>query len=255
MAFKIKDLMINITPEAVAQPLTCLEGVSCDVGRTAVRPLPCACTDDFTCGWSRHPVTQFFAQPAVATVPMTCFAGASCDVGRTGIRPVPCACTGDFTCGISRHPVTVFYAQAAAGAGGVGAVPECALATACACSYFATGCAGCTVLVSACFNRTGVCAEFSFITPTLCPTATVIGPVPVPVGGDPVAASQQLAALKVQLQQALADLEKQQEAVEANLQPQTVAQVEELQSKMRDALDELDKRKTELQQKQSQPKT
>ena len=86
----------------------------------------------------------------------------------------------------------------------------------------------------------------TFLTPWLCPTQTVIGPVGVPPGGDPALASQQLAALKVQLQQALAEIEKQQEAVSASLQPQTVGQVDELLGKMREAIDELEKRKAEL---------
>jgi signal transduction histidine kinase len=71
----------------------------------------------------------------------------------------------------------------------------------------------------------------------------------VPPGGDPAVVSQQLAALKVQLQQELAEIEKQQEAVNASLKPQTIAQVDELLGKMREAIDELEKRKAELAKK------
>jgi hypothetical protein len=87
-------------------------------------------------------------------------------------------------------------------------------------------------------------------TPTICPGATVIGPVPIPVGGDPAWASQQLAALKAQLQQAIAQIENQENVVNESLKPQTVEQVEDLQGKLRDALAELDKRKSELGKRQ-----
>jgi hypothetical protein len=52
------------------------------------------------------------------------------------------------------------------------------------------------------------------LTPGICPGATVIGPVPVPVGGDPAAVSEQLAALKSQLLEAIAEIERQEQALE-----------------------------------------
>lgn len=51
-------------------------------------------------------------------------------------------------------------------------------------------------------------------TPGICPGATVIGPVGVPVGGDPAPGSGQLAALKAQLIEAIAEIEKQEQALE-----------------------------------------
>jgi hypothetical protein len=51
-------------------------------------------------------------------------------------------------------------------------------------------------------------------TPGICPGATVIGPVPVPVGGDPAPLSVQLAALKSQLIQAIAEIERQEQVLE-----------------------------------------
>jgi hypothetical protein len=72
---------------------------------------------------------------------------------------------------------------------------------------------------------------------------------PVQAGGDPASASGQLAALKAQLQQALTEIENHEKAVNESLKPQTVAEVEELQGKLRDALVELDQRKSELEKK------
>jgi hypothetical protein len=167
--------------------------------------------------------------------------------------PCGCGCTYGYTigcgptmgCGAS----TVFMAQLAAGAaGGVGLPLPCVHISGCAGGTIV--CGGCTYIVSQCV--TGSCFTGSvgclitFYTPTICPGATVIGPVPVPPEGDPAAASEQLAALKTQLAQALAEIEKQQAAAEESLKPQTVAQVEELQSKMREALAELERRKKEL---------
>lgn len=103
-----------------------------------------------------------------------------------------------------------------------------------------------------CTNATDLCGGISnpvTVYLNVCPTPTVIGPVGVPPGGDPAALSQQLAAVKVQLQKALAEIETEQAAVDASLQPQTVAQVEELQGKMREALAELERRKAELERK------
>ena len=73
------------------------------------------------------------------------------------------------------------------------------------------------------------------------------GPDPGAGGAiDPAAATQQLGALKVQLQQALAEIETQERALELSSQPQTVAQVEEKERKLHEELAKLDKRKKEL---------
>ncbi len=80
-----------------------------------------------------------------------------------------------------------------------------------------------------------------FTTPTLCPTATVIGPVTIGPGGDPGPFGD-LATMKAQLQQALVEIDRQ----EQSAGPQTVAEVEELQGKLRDALNELEQRKSDL---------
>jgi hypothetical protein len=82
-----------------------------------------------------------------------------------------------------------------------------------------------------------------------CTEQTVIGPVGTGPIGDPGEYSQQLAALKLQLQNAVAEIEQQQAVVDESLKPQTVEQVEELQMKMRAAIDELDRRKAELNKK------
>ena len=87
------------------------------------------------------------------------------------------------------------------------------------------------------------------LTPTLCPGATVAGPVGVPPGGDPAMAAEQLAMLKMQLKQALAEIESQEKTLNESLEPKTVAEVEILQGKLKDALVWLEARKKALQKK------
>lgn len=120
---------------------------------------------------------------------------------------------------------------------GAGASAHSAYPCGCMCTY------GCTVASG------GTRTYFMVFTGTICPFGTAIGPVPVPVGGDPAPLTEQLAALKTQLTQAVAEIERQQAAVDESLKPQTVAQVEELQAKMQEALAELDRRKQELSAK------
>jgi hypothetical protein len=77
-----------------------------------------------------------------------------------------------------------------------------------------------------------------------CPARSVVevaGPVPYPGPGP-----EDLAAVKVQLQQALADIEKQERAAAESAEPQTAAEVESLQTKLHEAISELEKRKQEL---------
>jgi hypothetical protein len=56
-----------------------------------------------------------------------------------------------------------------------------------------------------------------------------------------------LALLKAQLKEALKEIEDQEKALNESLRPQTVAEVNQLESDLRDALAELDKRRSELE--------
>jgi len=85
-----------------------------------------------------------------------------------------------------------------------------------------------------------------FVSPYCCPMMTAVGPVGLPFGGDPAAVAQQLAALKSQLREAIAQIEKQEKLVSESAQPQSVAEIEQLQGKLKEALDELERRKSEL---------
>ncbi len=67
---------------------------------------------------------------------------------------------------------------------------------------------------------------------------------------SPFTSAEDLAFLKQQLNKALADLEVTERALEESMRPQTVEQVEELEQKLADALEELKKRKGELQKKE-----
>lgn len=86
--------------------------------------------------------------------------------------------------------------------------------------------------------------------PTLCQHPSLAAAVTG--ADDPVAQSASLSAIKQQLQQMMTQVEQQQQALEQNLQPQTLQQVEELQARIRAALEELDQRKAELQQKSTE---
>lgn len=105
------------------------------------------------------------------------------------------------------------------------------------CTWGYTGCfLGCTGRITfppqqvACEAGTGIVCGVTLGDP---------GPM---AGGDPAA----LGALKVQLQQALKDVE-QRELVLANaMQPQTIAEVDEAEKKLKEALEELSKRRAEL---------
>lgn len=66
---------------------------------------------------------------------------------------------------------------------------------------------------------------------------------------DPATAAKQLAMLKTQLEQSLAEIEEQERRLEEQLQPKTLEEVEALQVKLREAMHELEHRKSELKKK------
>jgi len=221
MPFKVKDLMINIGP---GEPVG---------GWLSRFPCGCGCTYGYTQGCPNtggggggHQ-TLFFARVFDCELNSNVIGG-----GQGG--------GGGHTETFAWNPDPVPWALGAGGA--APAFRPCFRNTAlCLCTYLYT---------HPCLPATVPCLPVTFPTPQwLCPTPTAIGPVGVPPGGDPAVVSQQLAALKVQLQQELAEIEKQQEAVNASLKPQTIAQVDELLGKMREAIDELEKRKAELAKK------
>jgi len=94
-----------------------------------------------------------------------------------------------------------------------------------------------------CLYRTEIfltCSGISFG----CPARTlteVAGPVAYPGPGP-----EDLATVKVQLQQALSEIEKQERAAAENAEPRTAAEVESLQTKLHEAISELERRKQEL---------
>lgn len=66
---------------------------------------------------------------------------------------------------------------------------------------------------------------------------------------DSVEAIEELNAIKAQLQAALADVDEEIKEIEDTLQPKTVEDVETLQTKLKEALEELDKVKSDLEKK------
>ena len=66
---------------------------------------------------------------------------------------------------------------------------------------------------------------------------------------DPDAAAKQLSTMKAQLKQSLAEIEEHEKRIGERSQPQTVEEIEALQSKLREALDELERRKSDLKKR------
>ena len=101
-----------------------------------------------------------------------------------------------------------------------------------------------------CPNNTMGCApDLSFtghLTPLLsllcCPFFTV----GVPLGEDPATSAQQLAELKSQLRDAIAQIEKHEKLVNKLAEPQSASEIEQLQAKLKEAHNELERRKSEL---------
>lgn len=248
MAFKIKDLMINVAPAAAAgkanPQLECIEFTACGLATFCGYISYCGvysycgiysyCGPFSACGYpTRHcaitylPQVQEQAQMQMAA----------------GVAQAPAAQAQGLMCPANSVACALNTAATA-----------CVLNTThtiCVLNTTATICHGCSIHYSC---ITGSCTYFSCRATfqTICPTATVEGPTPTIVP-DPTAAGTQLTALKAQLQEALADIEKQQKALEESLRPQTLADVEQLQEKMKEAMSELDKRKAELQKKGEKP--
>jgi len=72
------------------------------------------------------------------------------------------------------------------------------------------------------------------------------GPIDVLGAGDRLAA---LATLKQQLRDQLADVEALEKAAQERVRPQTLSEIDDLIKKVKDALEELEKRKKELEEK------
>jgi hypothetical protein len=233
MAFKIKDLMINVAPAAAAgkanPQIECIEFTICGLhtfcGYISYCGIYSYCGPFSACGYPTRYCTITYLPQVQQQEQMQMAAG---------VAQAPAVAAQGLMCPANS---TI-----------------CALnttATVCVLNTTATICHGCSIHYSC---LTGSCGFFScrLTFETVCPGATVVGPTPTIVP-DPTAAGNQLAALKAQLQEALADIEKQQKALEESLRPQTVADVEQLQEKMKEAMSELDKRKAELQKKPDKP--
>jgi hypothetical protein len=112
----------------------------------------------------------------------------------------------------------------------------------------AAGCTHCSNGCTVCSNDCTACSGCSHPT---CQHPTCGQTIFLPHGGgDP----QTLAALKAQLQQALSEVERQEKDAQERMRPQTVAEVDELQKKLQSGLDELKKRRAELEQKEKSKK-
>lgn len=194
MAFRVKDLMINVLPgEGEGQG-----------GFLSRFPCHCGCTWGYTqgCGPTTGGTPQTFMMMTCPTATLGCTDGVS--------HPIPTRCAVSHGC----PPVTMW----------------------CMPGVSPTGHPPTTV--------------FFGLSPFCCmPWSTIAGPVAVQPGGDPAALVEQLAAMKAQLREAIAQIENQEKVVSELAQPQSIAEIEELQSKLKEALDELEHRKSELKKK------
>lgn len=194
MAFRIKDLMINILPgEGEGQG-----------GFLSRFPCHCGCTYGYTQGCGPT-IGGGGTQTLMMMCPQTtmgCTHWASpprCQPVTIGCPPATMECTPWVS--VTGHPTPTLFI--------IGFSPLCCM-----------------------------------------PWSTVAGPVGVPPGGDPAAMVEQLAAMKAQLREAIAQIENQEKVVDELAQPQSIAEIEELQAKLKDALNELEHRKSELKKKQ-----
>jgi hypothetical protein len=210
MAFKIRDLMINIAPGDPG------EGDDPCIGRNSLKSPKCP-PDDPCIGRNslKSPVCD----------PDPC-------IGRNSLKsPV---CDPDDRC-IGRNSLKSPYCQA-------GPPPNAG------CPEQRTDivvCVGRRSDVALCVGqgtRLGGCPG----TKTDLDCCTRRSPV---AAGDPVEALEDLNLLKAQLQAELAAIDEDIKEIEESLQPKTVEEVEDLQSKLKVALEELDKIKSNLENK------
>jgi tRNA(Ile)-lysidine synthase TilS/MesJ len=73
-----------------------------------------------------------------------------------------------------------------------------------------------------------------------------MGPAGGGMPGDPSASRNEFDAIRQRLRQVLKEVEEQEHQPLGPQAPQTLAEVDKLQEKLREALSELDRRKTEL---------
>ena len=136
--------------------------------------------------------------------------------------------------------------------------PQCGAATVPACGNDTQGCVGASWTAHTTFwmlcrgmSGTGTTTPQDLApcgASILCVGGSGTAPGAVnPYADDPAAAAQHLAALKAHLKQAIGEVERQEAIANEQARPQTVPEIEELETKMREALDELGKRKNELQ--------
>lgn len=254
-SFKFKDLMVNVAP--AGEQALCGFGRTCNYGTYCGFITPCGFTCDVgrTCGITLVTRTQVEEQARVGQVQAAfCGFGYTCNYGTyCGFSIGPCGYTCDFG---NTHPTRPFAVEEQARAAPAAQAGVAQNAVVCAvtqnpcghvtCGFITCGfhtCLGCTLLfTNICHNGpTVVTCRFATCGVTFDPTPTI--------QVDPEGVSNQLAAVKAQLQQELAAIETQEKAVAEALKPQTAADVEELQGKLRDAITELDKQKQELQKK------
>src|SRR5205807_10658985 len=108
-------------------------------------------------------------------------------------------------------------------------------------------CVGCTHCSNGCTVCSNDCTICSGCTHPTCnhPTCGLTLQTPQSAASTP----ETLAALKAQLQQAIADIEQQEQSMAESMQPQTIAEVNDLEAKLQGSLEELKKRRAELEQK------
>ena len=238
MAFKIKDLMINVLPTGPAA--VCGPGGTC----TAITP---------ECG---HPTVV--CNPAVNPATGVCGAAVTHCVGCTLVHctvvHTACGvCTNVLTCHCTalctaNCTASICQACSAVASGCAACSLQCTCtATPCACTVHTCGCTaihtacGCTI-------HTGCIAGCTVVSGG-CTAAVASIPTPPGVGPTPEATFTALSALKDQLKAQLAEVDKQHQAASDSLLPQTVEEVDSLTQKLQGAIDELKNRRAELAKK------
>jgi hypothetical protein len=217
-SFKIKDLMIHVQPECVAN--SARPPLACKVGVTLICPAAisvchgaCSRTVSVICNaCSIHP-------SCVGCSVVAC-SGRACSVHACSAR----VCTVD-VCSVRVCSANVCTDVA------------CSLAV---CSFNVcseSGTIGCLVP-----NSQGGCGDIS--------CGDTFDTIDTGDGDpdEPARRSANLAALKAQLKQQLAAIEEREKATNESMKPQTVAEVDDLQKKLQGAMEELKARRTELEQ-------
>lgn len=218
-SFKLKDLMIQVQPNAPVPQACPVVGPTVCHSPTIVCQAACSVIACSAAACSLHPCT------AVAC------SGAPCTAHPCTLFPCSAHPCSVFPC--SAHPCSANACSAHPCSANVCSVLACSHA----CSF-----AVCSAALLSCPNA-------SILPP--CQQGSVPITITNPTDPGPLDVSGNLQTLKEQLKQQLAALEQQEKANEESMKPQSVEEVDDLQQKLQGALEELKTRRAELQQKQT----